>query len=105
MYHHAVIRGLIFLLVVGMLAYCGATVKLGKKTAFAHILSIWKADETREMVDGVKETGGPVVDKVKRGIEAGYRQVTSGSPAEPVGAAPTPRRPAAGEPDAAAPER
>jgi hypothetical protein len=72
----ALIRSLIFLAVVGGLVFCGATVPLGNHTFFGHVSRIWKAPETREMVDGVKETSKPVVEKVKRGIEAGYREAT-----------------------------
>ncbi len=71
------IRTLITLAILGSLVFCGATVKLGSHTFFGHVKRIWSSDETQEMVDGVKEKGEPVVDKVKRGVEAGYKEMTS----------------------------
>jgi hypothetical protein len=82
-YDEGVIRGIIFLLVVGSLVWCGATVKLGKKTTFGHIQSIWKSDEAQDMVEGVKEKAGPLVDKAKRGVEAGVREATKDDKAAP----------------------
>jgi hypothetical protein len=71
-----VIRFLFTLLLLLALLWVGTTVKLGNKTAWGHIQSIWKAKETQEAVQGVKEKSGPLVDKVKRGVEAGYRAAT-----------------------------
>lgn len=59
---------------LGSLVYCGATVKLGTRTFFGHVSRIWSSDETQEMVDGVKESGDPVVEKIKRGVKAGYQE-------------------------------
>ena len=52
-----------------------ATVKLGKRTFFGHVRRIWSSDETQELVDGVKEKSVPVVDKLGRGVKAGYREM------------------------------
>jgi hypothetical protein len=68
------IRFIIFLLIAGALAYCGATVKLGKRTFFGHVQAIWKTEEVQEMKDGIKEKAGPAVDKVKRGVEKGIEE-------------------------------
>jgi hypothetical protein len=84
-----VIRGIIFLVVAGALVWCGATVKLGKKTTFGHIQSIWKSEATQDMVEGVKEKAGPLVDKAKRGVEAGVREAAKDEKA-PAPAAPKP---------------
>jgi len=65
------IRSIIIVAVLGAFVYCGATVKLGKRTFFGHVANIWRADETQDLVDGVKETGGPAVERVKRGVKAG----------------------------------
>lgn len=84
------IRLIIFLAIAGVLAYCGATVKLGKRTFFGHVQAIWKTDEVRDLKEGVEENVGPTVDKVKRGVKKGYEEATkdgSGS------AAPTPATP------------
>jgi hypothetical protein len=83
---------LIFLLIAGALAYCGATVKLGKRTFFGHVQAIWKTDEVQDLKNGVKETAGPTVDKVTRGVKKGIEEARkpegsgsgSGSAAQPV---------------------
>jgi len=53
----------------------GATVPLGKHTLFGHLARIWKSDETQDLVEDVKESTGPMVDKVKRGAKAGWEAV------------------------------
>jgi hypothetical protein len=58
------------------LVYCGATVKLGKRTFFGHVSRIWSSDETQDMVDGVKKSSDPMVDKIKRGVKAGYQEAS-----------------------------
>lgn len=91
------IRFVLFLIVAGALAYCGATVKLGKRTFFDHVRAIWHTEEVQELEQGVKETAGPAVNRVKRGIEAGYHAMEhdgsgsnagSGSAAQPAPRAP-----------------
>jgi len=71
-----VIRFIVMLVLVGMLTWCGATVKLGKRTFFGHVGAIWKTEEAQDMKEGVKEKAGPAADKLKRGVEAGYREAT-----------------------------
>jgi hypothetical protein len=89
------IKLLIAIACVCGLAFCGATVKLGKRSFFGHVQAIWKADETQELVDGVEEkassdetqdlldkakkTAKPYADKVKKGAKAGWKAVTDGS--------------------------
>lgn len=46
-------------------------VPVGSRTLWGHISNIWEADQTKELVDGVKESSGPLVDKIKRSVEAG----------------------------------
>jgi hypothetical protein len=72
------IRRLVMLAMLGAFIYLGATVKLGKRTFFGHIANIWRADETQEMVEGVRQKGGPALDKVKRGVKAGWQEVRKG---------------------------
>jgi hypothetical protein len=71
-----VIRFIVTLVLVSMLAWCGATVKLGKRTFFGHVGAIWSTDEAQDMKEGVKEKAGPAAEKLKRGVEAGYREAT-----------------------------
>lgn len=70
------IRFLVFLALVGGLAYCGSTVKLGKRTFFGHVKAIWATEEVQDLKDGVKEKAGPAASRVKRGIEKGYEAAT-----------------------------
>lgn len=70
------IRLIVLLLIAGALAYCGATVKLGKRTFFGHVQAIWKTDEVQDLKEGVKDTAGPTVDKVKRGVKKGIEEAS-----------------------------
>lgn len=65
------IRLLVFLVLAIGLAYCGSTVKLGKRTLFGHIRAIWATEEVQDLKHGVEEQAGPAVDRVKRGVKAG----------------------------------
>ena len=79
-------RLLITIAIIGGLAFCGATVPLGKKTFFGHVKSIWASDEMNDLKDGVKEGAGPAADKakdfVKGGVEAVKKKEGSGSTSE-----------------------
>ena len=80
------IRFILFLVIAAGLCYCGATVKLGKRTFFGHVRAIWHTEEVQELKDGVKETAGPAVNKVERGIKAGVKAASddgSAAPAHP----------------------
>lgn len=66
------IRLLVFLAFAGALAFCGATVKLGNKTLFGHIRSIWATEEVQQLKEGVREKAGPAMNRVKKGVQAGY---------------------------------
>ena len=80
------IKFLLYLAIAAGLCFCGATVKLGKRTFFGHVRAIWHTEEVQELKDGVKETAGPAVNKVERGIKAGVKAATddgSGSAAHP----------------------
>lgn len=67
------IRLLIFLALAIGLAVCGSTVKLGKHTFFGHIRAIWATEEVQDLKQGVEDKAGPTADRVKRGVEAGYK--------------------------------
>jgi len=64
-------RLLLFLAIAGALAYCGATVPLGKRTFFGHVRAIWATEEVQELKRGVEEEAAPAVERVKRGVKAG----------------------------------
>ena len=65
-------RLLITLALIVAFAFFGATVKLGKYTLFGHVRRIWHTEEVQDLKNGVEEKTGPAVERVKRGVEAGY---------------------------------
>ena len=86
------IKLIIWLVIAVALVWCGATVKLGKRTFFQHVSAVWSTPEAQDMKNGIEEKAGPVVDKLERGAKAGYHEATrdgSGS-ASGSGSAPRP---------------
>jgi hypothetical protein len=71
-----VIRLLVWLAIIAVLIYVAVTVPLGKKTFVQHIRSIWHTEQVQELKEGVKETAGPAVHRVERGVKAGYEAMT-----------------------------
>lgn len=69
-------RTIISLVVIAALVYFGTTVKLGERTFFGHIVNIWSSDEAQDMVEGIKETSGPMVERVQRGVKAGLEEAS-----------------------------
>jgi hypothetical protein len=69
------IRWLIILGVCGVLAFCGATVPLGKYTFFQHVGRIWSSEPMTDLKDGVKDKAAPAADKAKRFVEGGMDAV------------------------------
>jgi hypothetical protein len=67
-------RTIVWIVVLAVLLYIGATVKLGERTFFGHIKNIWSSDETQDMVKGIKESSGPMVERVQRGVKAGLEE-------------------------------
>ncbi len=67
------IRFLLFLAIAAGLVWCGATVPLGKRTFFGHVRAIWHTEEAQDLKEGVKETAGPAVHKLEKGINAGVK--------------------------------
>jgi len=62
------IRFLVFLLLAGALAYCGATVKLGKRTFFGHIQAIWETEQVQDLKQGVQDKAGPAARELKNKV-------------------------------------
>ena len=73
------IRFLLYLVIVIGLVYCAVTVPLGKRTFVGHIRAIWHTEEVQELKTGVKQKAGPAVDRLERGVKAGYKAATDGS--------------------------
>ena len=87
------IKLIIYLLIAGALVYCGATVKLGNRTFFGHVRAIWHTEEMQELKHGIEDKAGPTADKLKRGAEAGYREIKDGSGGSAGSAKPQPHAP------------
>jgi hypothetical protein len=64
-----------------VVAWFGATVKLGSRTLFEHLHAIGQTRESQELVDGTKEAAEPLVDDVKRRI--GHGEPGKSDKAEP----------------------
>jgi hypothetical protein len=77
------LRLLLFLALVAGVVWFGTHIKLGHHTLFGHIQRIWKTEEAQDLVQGAKEKAGPAVDKLKRGVEAGWREANRPDDAGP----------------------
>ncbi len=71
------IRFLVYLALAVCLVYVATTVPLGKHTFVGHIRAIWHTEEVQELKDGVKQKTGPAVNRLERGVKAGYRAATN----------------------------
>ena len=67
---------IVIIALVLALAYCGATVKLGRRTFFGHVRAIWATEEVQDLKNGVEQKAGPTMDRVKRGVKKGYEAAT-----------------------------
>lgn len=74
------IRLLVWLAILAALAYAAFTIPLGKKTFAQHVRSIWHTEQVQDLKEGVKETAGPAVHRVERGVKAGYEAMTGSNP-------------------------
>jgi hypothetical protein len=72
------IRFLVYLVIVIALAYAATTVPLGKRTFVGHIRAIWHTEQVQELKDGVKQKAGPAVERLERGVKAGYHAAANG---------------------------
>jgi hypothetical protein len=75
-----VIRLLVWIDIIAVAIYVAFTVPLGKKTFAQHVRSIWHTEEVQDLKQGVKDTAGPAVHRVERGVEAGYKAMTGSDP-------------------------
>lgn len=92
------IRIVLFLALVVFVTWCSTTVKLGDYTCAGHVKRIWSSEETKDLREGVKqkatsdgtkeavkdlkESAGPVVDRVKRGVKAGVDEAKDSDAAD-----------------------
>jgi len=73
------IRFVLYLAIAIVIVWVAITVPLGKRTLVGHIRAIWNTEQVQDLKDGVKEKAGPAVERVERGIKAGYREATGSS--------------------------
>jgi hypothetical protein len=84
------LRFLVSVVIIAVLAYLGATVPLGNKTLFGHIRAIWHTGEVQDLKNGVEEKAGPAIERVKRGVHAGYNAATDDAGADAAVVKPAP---------------
>ena len=70
------LRFILWLAIAIGIVYVATNVPLGKRTLVGHVRAIWHTEEVRELKDGVKEKAGPAVDRLERGVKAGYHAAT-----------------------------
>jgi len=82
------LKFVIGLVLVAALVWFGMSVRLGKHTLFGHFEAIFESDETKDLVDGTKETIDPAVERVKRGVKAGMDEAARATSSPAADAAP-----------------
>ena len=88
----SLLKFFMFLALIVVLVWFGATVRIGNHTLFGHVSRIWRTEETQELVKGAKDSAGPAVDKVKRGVKAGLDEATRAADAGPKDARPAKKK-------------
>jgi hypothetical protein len=73
------LRFLVYLVIAIVIAYFASTVQLGKRTLVGHIRAIWHTEEVHDLKEGVKQKAGPAVDRLEKGVKAGYHEATGSS--------------------------
>lgn len=77
-------RFLMYLVIAIGIVWFSTQVQLGKHTLVGHVRAIWHTEQVQDLKEGVKEKAGPAVDKLGRGMKAGYHAATDeGSAAAP----------------------
>jgi hypothetical protein len=82
------IRFLLYLVIAIGLVYFATTVPLGKHTLVGHVRAIWHTEQVQDLKQGVKDKAGPAVDRLERGVKAGYKAATDTSGSGSAHAAP-----------------
>jgi len=70
------LRFLVYLLIAVGLFYVATQVPIGRRTLVGHVRAIWHTEEVQELKDGVKEKAAPAVERLERGVKAGYHAAT-----------------------------
>jgi hypothetical protein len=69
-------RFLVYLVLAIIVVWVATQVPLGKRTLVGHIRAIWHTEEVQDLKQGVKDKTGPAVDRLERGVKAGYHAAT-----------------------------
>jgi hypothetical protein len=76
-------RFLVYLVIAICVVWFATTVQLGKRSLVGHVRAIWHTEQVQDLKEGVKEKAGPAVDKLGRGMKAGYHAATDDGSAAP----------------------
>jgi hypothetical protein len=71
------LRFLVYLAIAIGLVYFATTVQLGKRTLVGHVRAIWHTEQVQDLKEGVKDKAGPAVNRLERGVRAGYHEATN----------------------------
>jgi hypothetical protein len=71
------LRFLVYLVITIAIVYFATTVPLGKHTLVGHVRAIWHTEQVQDLKEGVKEKAGPAVDRLGKGMKAGYHAATN----------------------------
>ena len=77
-----IIKLLVTLLVLAVFVWFGANVELGRRTLFEHLQAIGRTRETRDLVEGTRESARPLVEGVRKrlGSEAAREEANEERP-------------------------
>jgi hypothetical protein len=77
-YGSFMLRFIVYLVIAIAVVYFATTVPLGKRTLVGHVRAIWHTEQVQDLKEGVKEKAGPAVDRLGRGMKAGYHEAAKG---------------------------
>lgn len=76
------LRFLFYLAIAIGVVYFATTVQLGRRTLVGHVRAIWHTEEVQDLKQGVKEKARPTVERLERGVKAGYDEASKDSTAK-----------------------
>jgi hypothetical protein len=71
------LRFLFYVAIAIGLVYFATNVQLGKRTLVGHVRAIWHTEQVQDLKEGVKDKAGPAVERLERGVKAGYHEATA----------------------------
>jgi hypothetical protein len=82
------LRFIVYLAIAIAIVWFSTTVPIGKRTLVGHVRAIWHTEQVQDLKEGVKEKAGPAVDRLGKGMKAGYHAATKDGSAAPAEAKP-----------------